>query len=160
MLRKRCGRKGPRPLSTKYSMHLVLRSSLACKEWSFLKPQNKLQIERMLRKFARKCGVKIISRAIAGNHLHLHIKLSHRRLYKRFIRAITAAIAMAITGACRWRSAQLKFWNLRPFSRVVEGLRAVRNLENYIYLNRIEAAGFSRSEALAILSREGPKDGA
>ncbi len=155
LLKTRGGRKGPRPLSTDYSMHLVLRSSLAKGNWSFKNPRNEREIKKIIKKFSLKNGVKIISYAIVGNHIHLQIKLSNRYTYNRFIRAIAAAIMMAVTGVCRWRPSKEKFWDLRPFSRIVESLRAVRNLENYIYLNRIEAAGFSRSEAREILRREG-----
>ncbi len=135
-------------------MHLVLRSSKAKGIWSFLRPGNKVRIKDILAKFSEKFVVKIISLAIVGNHIHLQIKLSHRQTYKPFIRAVTAAIAIAVTGACRWRPAKEKFWDLRPFTRIVESFRACVNLANYICINRLEAAGFSRREARLILKSE------
>lgn len=77
-------------------MHLVLRSTQAVGEWSFRR-QPEL-IKRLIYKDANKIGVKVHGIANVGNHLHLHVKLTHRFTYDRFIRALTGAIALAITG--------------------------------------------------------------
>jgi REP element-mobilizing transposase RayT len=102
LMKTREGRKGCRPLATRATMHLVLRSSKAKGEWSFKKSKNERKIEAILEKFSKKFGVMVLSMANVGNHLHLHIKLSNRYLYKPFIQATTAAIAMAVTGTSRW----------------------------------------------------------
>ncbi|MGE4131765.1 MAG: transposase [Bdellovibrionales bacterium] len=83
-------------------MHLVLRSSLARGRWSFLRPHNKQKIQSLVEKFAKRYGVRILSLANVGNHLHFHIQLTSRLMYKPFIRALTASIAMAVTGVNRW----------------------------------------------------------
>ena len=97
-------------------------------------------------------------RANVGNHLHLHIKLSHRYSYTPFIRAVTAAIAMAVTGASRWRPlAELcdgRFWDFRPFTRVVTGFKDHLGLKKYIELNQLEGAGLNREQARHILTRQ------
>src|SRR5437868_5410941 len=90
LLKTRKGRSGPRPLDTRNSMHLVLRSSKAKGDWSFTRPKNAAMIKLITNKFAAKYGVKIYSAANVGNHLHFHIKLSNRHTYRPFIRAITA----------------------------------------------------------------------
>src|SRR5438477_6926726 len=95
---------GPRPLDTSNTMHLVLRSEMATGDWSFKKPRNEAKIRQIAEKFSQKFGVRIISLANVGNHLHFHIKLSNRFTYRPFIRALTAAIAMAVTGASRWQT--------------------------------------------------------
>jgi REP element-mobilizing transposase RayT len=181
-LRKsRKGREGPRPLVTKYSMHLVLRSSLATKEWSFKKPKNEQIIKRIVTQFAEKYGVKVYSLGNAGNHLHFHLKLTNRFTYKAFVRSITGAIAMAVTGSSRKnplkkilsiaveknplsnplayrvrKEGQFKisprFWDYRPFTRVVQSLRAFLNLKDYIQINQLEGFGCDRSEARYIIT--------
>jgi len=103
LLKTRKGRSQSRPIDTRRTMHLVLRSSKAVGEMSFWKPKNKNRVRRIAYGFARKYGIKIYSMANVGNHLHFHIKLSNRFTYDRFIRAITAAIAMAVSGASRWK---------------------------------------------------------
>ncbi len=151
LLRTRKGRRGPRPLDTKNSMHLVLRSSQAKGAWSFRRRENAKKISQILRKFAHKNGVRIHSIANVGNHLHIHLQLGNRFGFKPFIRAVTAAIAMAITGASRWKKTGIKFWDLRPYTRVVIGRQAWLALTKYIRLNQLEGMGFDRETAKAVM---------
>ncbi len=152
LLKKRKGRRGPRPLDTKNSMHLVLRSNHARGHWSFRVGDNPRKIAKILKRFAQKYGVRILSVANAGNHLHLHIQLGHRYGYKPFIRATTAAIAMAITGMSRWKKLDLRFWDQRPYSRVVIGRHAWAHLTKYIRVNQLEGMGYPRATAKAVMS--------
>ncbi len=151
LLKTRKGRRGPRPLDTKNSMHLVLRSSHAKGRWSFRAGGNSRKISLILRKFALKYGVKLLSVANVGNHLHLHIQLGNRYGYKPFIRATTAAIAMAITGMSRWKKLEIKFWDLRPYTRVVIGRKAWLILTKYIRINQLEGMGYTRETAQAVM---------
>lgn len=152
LLKKRKGRRGARPLDTKNSMHLVMRSRHAKGPWSFKRSENSRKISLILRKFAVKYGVRILSVANVGNHLHLHIQLTTRFGYKPFIRAITAAIAMAITEMSRWNKLKIKFWDLRPFTRVVIGRKAWMILTKYIRVNQLEGMGYSRETAKAVMA--------
>ncbi|MDZ4082494.1 MAG: transposase [Bdellovibrionales bacterium] len=153
----RAGRKHSRPISSKDSMHLVLRSTAAKGSWSFLKPANAAKINAIIAKFAFVYGVKILSMANVGNHLHLHLRLNTRLEYKPFIRAITGAIAMAVTGRTRWSSSRAnqsntspKFWDLRPFTRIVIGFKALLQVKDYIRFNQLEAWGMSKTAAREI----------
>jgi REP element-mobilizing transposase RayT len=132
-------------------MHLVLRSSKAIGNWSFFRPANKNKIASIVQKFSEKYGVKILSFANVGNHLHFHIKLGNRFAYKPFIRAVSASIAMAITGASRWNPLKKKpgdrFWDYRPFTRVIVGLRDFLGLRDYIEINQLEGFGMERPQA-------------
>lgn len=151
LYRTRKGRSQGRPLSTQHSMHLVLRSSRARGEWSFWRKKNKGAIAAIVKKFALKYAVKVHSMANVGNHLHFHIKLSHRHTYAKFIRGLTAAIAMKVTGVNRWEpkndKGRLKFWDLRPFTNILKGLRGFLNLKNYVAINQLEGIGFQREQA-------------
>jgi hypothetical protein len=154
--KKRKGRSGPRPLATKATMHLVLRSTQARGEWSFRKHQRKL--DELVKSFCGKYHVKLLSYANVGNHLHFHIKLFRIHLYRPFIRGLTAAIAMAVRGLNRWTRNGLirqhglekikkKFWDYRPYTRIVQSFRAFLNLRDYIQINRYEGCGIDRWEA-------------
>ena len=163
LLKTRKERSRPRPLDTRNSMHLVLRSSKAIGQKSFRTAKNQAKIKSIVAKFAAKNGIKILSLANVGNHLHFHIRLSNRYCYKPFIRAITSAIAMAVSGINRWNRktgatsascARLKFWDYRPFTRVVFGLRAFLALKDYVQVNQLEGSGFGRISAKLILSRD------
>jgi REP element-mobilizing transposase RayT len=146
-------RKRRRPLSVKHTMHLVLRSTQARSGWSLKRHQK--SIDQILKKFANKYSIDIINYANVGNHLHLHVKLRTRDSYKPFIRAITAAIVMAVTGFSKWRPKpkHLKFWDQRPFTRIAANLREFLNLKKYVLLNIEEGNGLSRKQAKQRTSR-------
>jgi hypothetical protein len=176
LMKTRAGRAGPRPLATRATMHLVLRSSKATGKWSFRHGENPAKIRALTTKFAARHGVKILSAANVGNHLHFHIKLGNRLTYRPFIRALTAAIAMAVTNTNRWTQAaknaaaasatpkspapggrkRLRFWDYRPFTRVVESFRAWLNLRDYLLINELEGQGCARVQARFILAWRTP----
>lgn len=157
LLKTRKGRTGGRPLSTKHSMHLVLRSTKAKGAWSFRTPKNSKAVKEIVSKFSKKYGVQVLSLANVGNHLHFHLQLRSRHAYKAFIRAITSAIAMAVSGLNRWShkasSAKQKFWDYRPFTRVVVSLKGFLNMKDYIEINILEGHGFGRQEARLFIQR-------
>ncbi len=166
LYKTRAGRALPRTLSTRATMHLVLRSSQANGEWSMRKAANASAIDRIVKKFASKYGVRVLSIANVGNHLHFHIRLTNRFGYQPFIRAITSAIAMAVTGRNRWSKqkearsngpmpkARLRFWDYRPFTSVVESFRYFLNLRDYVRINQLEGFGYTRGEARFYIFRD------
>jgi len=151
-LRKKRAGRGARPISARESMHLILKSTRAQGDWSFRAPKNRQRVLLLLHKFAARNAVKIISVANAGNHLHIHLRLTSRHLYRAFIRGVTSAIAMAITGASRWKKMEGKFWDYRPFSRVVRGWKAFLALKDYLHVNQLENAGANRREARVLVA--------
>jgi REP element-mobilizing transposase RayT len=157
LLNTRAGRARGRPLSTRASMHLVLRSSKAKGAHSMRRHSGK--VEQILRRFSQKYGVKILTFANVGNHLHLQIRLLSRDGYKPFIRAITAAIAMAVMGTSRGKKSSGRFWDLRPFTRIVKGWAGPLRLTDYIRVNRLEGVGIDRERARQLVKcarRAGP----
>jgi hypothetical protein len=182
LLKTRKGRSTPRPLDTKNTMHVVLRSTKATGDWSFKKPGNEKKIEQIVQKFVIKYGGKIISLGNVGNHLHFQIKLANRFACRPFIRATTAAIAMAVTGASRWKplkriiqerkswsdesksnrssgtskllntNESKSFWDYRPFTKVIQSFRGFLNLRDYIEINQLEGFGANRSQARFIIA--------
>ncbi len=154
LMKTRKGRHGPRPLDTRNSMHMVLRSSKAKGPRSFNKRENYKKINLILKKFTNKYGIQIISFASVGNHLHMHFKLSNRYTYKPFIRAITSAIAMAVTQKSRWNKVKEKFWDYRPFTRVIIGFKNFLTIQDYIKINQLE--GFYGRQHAELLIKGDP----
>src|SRR5687768_3367552 len=158
---KRKGRIGSRSLSMKKSMHLVLRSSKAEGAWSFTKPATAKKIRATVIKHATKNFIRVISFANVGNHLHLHLQLTHRQGYYPFIRAITGAIALAATGGNKHskivKTHADRFWDYRPFTRIMMSFRVLLNMKDYMAINRMEGEGQDRVNARLILAQE--KDG-
>lgn len=149
----RRGRARRRPLSKVQSMHLTLRASKAKGAWSFRQPHHQTTIKTLIKRFAQKHGIHVYSSANVGNHLHLHVQLGRNGSYNKFIRALTAAIAMAVTGASRWNkpAQKIQFWDRRPFTRLVQDMKGFLRLEDYVAVNVLEGDGFPREAARRIL---------
>ena len=131
-----------RPISTKNSMHLVLRSTLAVREKSFLHPSRSRRIQAVVYGIGKQTGVKVYRYANSGNHLHLVILPISRRAFRSYIRAISGLIARITLGAERGDPKGLKFWDARPFSRIVEWGKDFRQACAYLVQNTLEAIGF------------------
>lgn len=119
-------RKTARPLSTRLSMHLILKSrkyDLKKNERKILKTWNRL---------AKKWGVKCYGLAVEKDHLHSSIRIHSRKNYARFIQGLTGALNLSL--GIRWLN--------RPVTRLVAWGKDFRRLKQYIQLNFIEAAGF------------------
>ena len=106
-------------------MHFVLKS----KRNLYRERKN---IEGSLRKHAASFGHKIYGVAVAKDHVHFAILVSNRENYRKFIRAFTGLLA---------RMLGKKLWSLLPYSRIASWGREFRGLQNYLALNRAEAAG-------------------
>jgi REP element-mobilizing transposase RayT len=148
LLKTRAGRRRPRPLSTRSTMHFVLRSTLATGPRSFRRPENAREFRALLAKFSAENGITVHSAALPGNHIHLHLRLKNRHTYKAFIRAFAAAVALALGG----RNG-IRFWDRRPFSRVVYGRRDFLGVQKYVRVNFLEEQGFERAEARRIIEK-------
>lgn len=143
LLKKKAHRHA-RPVSSKQSMHLVLKSTKATGRYSFRYGQNAANIKQLIESLCSKYGVKLIKFSNNFNHLHLHAKFSSRVTYLRFIRTITAKLAMLVTGTKKSNSLKTifgkkRFWDYRPFSRIVYGFRGWKMAQDYIRLNQLEA---------------------
>ena len=86
-------RKSKRPLSKKDSIHLVLRSEWAMGSNSFLAKPNQQAIKLILLRFSKKFGVKVYQQAINSNHVHILLRITNRKLYTAFIKAVSGQIA-------------------------------------------------------------------
>ena len=160
-------RKSYRPLTKKDSIHFVLRSLWAKGPNSFLVKRNHHQIERIIRRFAKKFGVRIYRLAINSNHLHLLLRITNRRLYTAFIKAVSGQIASHVmvqssflnfarshkgiitgdgsessTRGSEKKKQKMGFWEFRPFSRVLNWGADFKNCVKYLKQNTLEAFGF------------------
>lgn len=158
-------RKSLRPLSSKDAIHFVLRSEYAFGRDSFLAKRHQPQVNRVIIHFAKKFGVRIYQKSINSNHIHLLVRITSRKLYRAFIKAVSGKIATQIMGGrCFYEYIQEKtstpiassprgygsadeakalgFWQFRPFSRVVKWGKDYKGCFNYLKQNTLEAIGF------------------
>lgn len=155
-----CGRshaKRSRPIATKQAIHLVMRSTLARGERSFLKRRRRL--EALVRGRAAAEGIRVYDFANVGNHLHIVMRVPSHRAYKSYVRALSGLIARQILDAERgraWKGTEdhgSRFWDTRPYTRIVTWGRDYAQLKSYVELNRAEAAGVDRAAAAVWLGR-------
>lgn len=132
-----------RPISTRKPMHLVMRSSFAKGSFSMQQTMNRKRIQIALQSLSKSLGVRVYRFANSGNHLHMLIYTSSRQAYINFIRALSGIIARIVLNAERGSASMIdRFWDARPFTRVVEWGREFSVVRNYIDLNKLEAIGF------------------
>jgi REP element-mobilizing transposase RayT len=131
-------RKVERPLDTRRPLHLVLKSKEARGRLSFLAPKNRIAIERIVKARSTQFGVKIHSKEVMGNHIHIVATFAKRRLFQNFLRTLTALISREVTGARRGQPFGRRFWDGLAFSRVVMGRIDFRGLTGYLKKNQIE----------------------
>jgi len=134
-----------RPLDSKKALHLVLKSSQATGEKSFKSEKYEAKIWDIIRHHAEKTGIKIYEYANGGNHLHLLLRAKHRDDYTAFIKAITGLIARTVGKSQKGKPLKKKFWDARPFSRVVSfAYREFNAIKTYLLRNTLEAIGWMK----------------
>lgn len=126
-------RKSKRPLSTKHPIHLVLKSSFK----GVFNPSNKSLYE-LIKKQARKYGVRIYDLAINWSHIHCVIRIKGREDYLKFIRSLTSVISQR---AKRHDSTLTQLFTLRPYTRIISWGRDFKRVLNYQVLNQLESFG-------------------
>lgn len=129
-------RRAQRPLSCKKPIHLVLRSP----QNKVFTPNNK-SLDKLIRKTALRFQIKIYDLALNWSHIHSVISIQHRSDYNKFIRALTSIMAQRIRSKL---GSQIRVFTLRPFTRILEWGRDLRNAFEYLVLNQLESFGLIR----------------
>ncbi len=140
-------RKEFRPLSTKHTIHLVLKSDKARGQFSFLTHKNKPLVDTLLKSKAKKFGVRIAEYVNVGNHLHIKIRISSREAFQKFLKSITTLIARKITGAKKGKRFG-RFWQGLAFTRVLRSAFEELQLKGYFEANRRQASHSYRERDL------------
>jgi hypothetical protein len=66
---------------------------------------------------------------------------------------------MTVTGKNRWHKENRgRFWDYRPFTRVLQSWKEFLNLKAYVEINRLEGMGRSRVNARWIVRNRFVKD--
>lgn len=145
-----------RPLSYRHAIHLTLRSQLCRGRRSLLHPKRVKRINSKVRELCRETHVRLYEYANVGNHLHLLIRVPDRAAYCRLVRSLTGVIARMVLNAEKGRaSAQLslrkKFWDTKPFTRLIEWGRDFGNASRYVRKNLLEACSMAYHQAFGRL---------
>lgn len=158
-------RKGRRPLSSKEAMHIVMRSLWAKGPFSFRAAANHSAIEQLIKSVSQRYGVRVYRKTIMSNHIHLVLLAGHRESYKAFIRLLTGQIASHVMMGLSFvefihqfkdqytesttngsitepQGVGQKFFQFRPFTRVLHWGRDFKTCCDYVLKNTLEALGF------------------
>ncbi len=154
------GRSNPktaRPVSCKHANHVVLKSYRATGACSFLR--NERWILEKAKSLAPKLGVDLKDIVVQANHIHLLLRVSRRRAFFAYLRALCGLIVRKITSKerglaraafhkttrSRANGNSEKFFAGRPFSRIVSlGRKSYKAIKDYFELNRLEKIGYSK----------------
>ncbi|MBN1113804.1 MAG: transposase, partial [Oligoflexia bacterium] len=127
-------------------MHITLRSSMAKGGRSFLSKDKVARIRDIINRHAKLFDIRLYDFSINSNHIHLLLKLQYRDAYSKFIRSVSGRIARialdAEKGSAKLTEQIKKFWDTRPFSRIVSWGRDYLNTFYYLFENSLEAGGF------------------
>jgi hypothetical protein len=110
------------------------------------------EIKKIIKKQSENCQIQVYGIANAGNHLHFVCVMKSIRGWKTFIRAVGGLIARLVLKAERGSAVGAKFWQGRPWTRILSWGRAYKAVKKYISLNKLEAIGFCRATAKAVQS--------
>jgi REP element-mobilizing transposase RayT len=142
-----------RPFHKHMFSHLVMRSRLAIGERSLLRAAHKKIVEEIVRGAARLFSVKIERFVNVGNHLHILIKAPNRPAQANFLRTISGRIVRQVMGVEKGSPGRFeKFWDSKPFTRLLAWGRAFRAVTHYLSLNSLEAIGFTKVDARRYLA--------
>ncbi len=122
-------------------MHLVMRSSIATGPRSFLQRLHVRFIQHLVQTLARANGIRIYEFSNSGNHLHFLLQAKTIVGFRRFVRVLSGQIAMKVGGGKKGKPSEEKFWDLLPFTRIVEWGRAFEIARQYVVQNTLEALG-------------------
>lgn len=134
--------KTKRPFVAKLPIHIVMRSTQARGAKSLLNYGAK--IEEILSAESAKHGVRVHGAANAGNHLHLLLEAPSKAHLSALLRALSGRIAMLVSGARKGHPIGTvggqagRFWDQRPFSRIVSRGRDFFGVLRYIVMNSTE----------------------
>ena len=82
---------------------------------------------------ASEFGVQVLDYANVWTHLHLKIRITNRKLFQRFLKAVRGGIAQ------RLKKTDEPFWTQSAFTRVLKNAFEDLGLKGYFEANRIEA---------------------
>jgi REP element-mobilizing transposase RayT len=139
---KKANAREARPISIKRPMHLVMRSRFATGERSFLRAKRARKITELVHRLGKEKGVKVYRFANSGNHLHFIVLPRSREAFKSYVKAITGIIARLTLDAQRGSAKKIRFWDAKPYTKIIEWGREYKTTCDYLLQNTLEALGF------------------
>ncbi len=122
-------------------MHITLRAEAATGALSLRLKRNREFIEKAIREYSRKWGIRIYRFSINSNHLHLLLGARTRIGFQNFMRVLSAQVAAFVTKARKGQPFGKRFWDDLFFSRIIEWGKSYLTALGYVQQNELETAG-------------------
>jgi REP element-mobilizing transposase RayT len=135
-------RKSKRPITSKKSIHLILRLNPKY-SGPLLSPLYKKSIN-CLKATAFQYEINIHELAFNFTHLHIVIKVKNRKSYIQFIRTLTQRLTFLARKQQKIKTSRI-FLN-RPYTRIVNWGRSYKTIIQYIYKNHLESGVLNHYE--------------
>lgn len=150
--------RGRRPAERGQALHITFRSEIA--KGSMRLSNHEQKILAALQKMSRRFRVTIYNFANAGNHLHLLLRPPKDRAHlAAFLRAFPGLVARIASGAQKGRPGKGRFFQKRPWSRLVSFGRDYLTVFKYVRRNNLIAIGLLETlelEGILLAWREKP----
>jgi REP element-mobilizing transposase RayT len=130
-------RKAARPITAKNPIHMVLKSTKAKGNLSFMNHRKKL--DEVLRRVSNKWGITLMKHEWNWDHLHSIIRVPNRTIYNNWMRELTAALVHALS--IKTGTKLSSFFDHRPFTRIIQWGKDLKNALDYLELNQMEIFG-------------------
>ncbi len=92
-------------------------------------------------RLAKRYGIRLYHMSNNGNHIHLVLMAASREGLTTFLRVLGGVIPRRVLGAEKGRAKKLKFWDSRPYSRILSWGREFKNVLLYVQRNTLESFG-------------------
>jgi hypothetical protein len=117
-LLKNSNAKAARPLSGSSFMQIVLKSrtTASSQQWG---KNIKARMLKITKDMGNRHRVQIKEFTWKKNQLYLNIRLSRKKRYTPFIRALSGAIAIQMSGANKFNALNESFWQGRPWTCIL-----------------------------------------
>lgn len=130
-----------RPFSNAHAIHVTFRSSLAVGPNSFLCPRNWLWLQNYIPSLAHRLNIELYRWSVNGNHLHLVLRALDRKSFQTFLKVVASRTARFVLAVERGRAKRVRFWDKRPYSRLLTWGPEFKNVLRYVARNSKEALG-------------------
>jgi hypothetical protein len=146
-----------RPFHSKKPLHLILKSSHCKGQFSLLNVRFAKRVQATVYFYAKRFHIKVYRFQNVGNHLHIVLQGPGLKQYSAFVRAVSGRIAQVLLkemgfdslgGSSRKaQTGKIKFWDYRPFSRVVGWGKDFAIMKDYILKNTLDVLALNRTPA-------------